>query len=279
MQILKRIKYIYFKYGFITGGKKLFSYLVKFFYYNIWKLSPFKFCISLYGVFITKNFYGSHSNSFKYSLIGQYGKFFSNFLKKQKEASIFIDVGANLGIYSLVALKNPFFTKIFSFEPQRIPFDDLTENIQRNSGNNKCIPIKYGISHQSKKSFLRIDNFDTAKSQLKVTIDGETLPKSNFSKSYIWEDIELIGNEELSNLLDLDLSEKIGVKIDTEGHEFFVLKGLINTNFWQNICWIFIEFSKKANHQRVLDIMDNEGFKIIEKIGDGGHYDLLFKKL
>ena len=179
----------------------------------------------------------------------------------------------------MIALKNPFFSKIFSFEPQRIPFDNLIENIQRNSDNDICTPFNYGISHQSKKSFLKIDKKDFAKSKLVVSSDGKTVDKSEFSKSTIFEDIELVGNKELSNLLDLDLSKKIGGKIDTEGHEFFVLQGLMNTNFWQNICWIFMEFPRKANHQRCLDIMDNEGFKIAGKVGDGDHYDLLFKKV
>lgn len=275
MEILKRIKYIYFTYGLLILGKKILSLLIKFFYYNIWKLSPFKFCISLYGVFIKKNF---SDNSFKYSLIGQYGKFFSKFLKKQSEASIFIDIGANLGIYSLIALKNPFFTKIFSFEPQIKIFNNLTENIQRNSGDHRCIPMNYGISHFSKKGFLKIDEYDSAKSHLKVNQTGELRAQSEFPENAIWEDIELIGNEKLSSLLELDLKQKIGVKIDTEGHEFFVLEGLINTDFWQNICWIFIEFSRKIDHNKSLDFLTKEGFTIVKKIGSGTHYDLLMKR-
>ena len=211
-------------------------------------------------------------------MIAHYGKFFSRFLKKQTDASIFLDIGANLGIYTLVALKNSNIKKIYSFEPQSVPFKFLDENVKRNNGHDKCITLNYGISNKSKKSFLKIDKSDLGKSKLKVSSQGESMDKSQFSPETIFEDIEIIGNKELSSLLNLDTSKKIGVKIDTEGHELFVLKGLKNTNFWENICWIFMEFSRKANHQKCLDIMFNEGFKIIKKVGNEEHYDLLLKK-
>ena len=278
MQMIKRLKYVYFTFGFLTATSKLFSYLFKFFYYNFWRLSPFKFCMSIYGVLIKKDFNGPNSVTFKYSLIGQYGKFFSKFLKKQKDASIFLDIGANLGIFTLVALKNSNIKKIYSFEPQSVPFKFLKENVVRNNGYEKCTTLNYGVSHKTKKSFLKIDNSDLGKSKLKFTSEGDTMDKSQFSPETIFEDIEIIGNKELSSLLNLDISKKIGVKIDTEGHELFVLKGLKNTNFWENICWVFMEFSRKSNHQKCLDIMSNEGFKIIKKVGSEEHYDLLFMK-
>ncbi|MEG3581887.1 MAG: hypothetical protein VX359_02830, partial [Chloroflexota bacterium] len=193
----------------------------------------------------------------------------------------------NQGLYSLIALKNPFFTKIFSFEPQSGTYDILTENIQRNSGKERCVPINLGISHSSKKGFMRIDKYDSGKAKVKVNNSGELLDKSDFSDSYIgkyWgayrgENIELIGGEELSNLLSLGYGEKIGVKIDTETHEPFVLEGLINTNFWQNILWIFIEFSRKLDHQKCLDLLSKEGFSIAKKVGTDIHYNLLMKRL
>tara|TARA_B100000073_G_C23642397_1_gene537193 strand:- start:197 stop:1033 length:837 start_codon:yes stop_codon:yes gene_type:complete len=278
MQIIKRLINIYSNFGFLKATYKLFLYLFKFFYYYFWRISPFKFSLSLYGVLIKRDFNGPNSVTFKYSLIGQYGKFFSNFLKKQEDASIFLDIGANLGIYTLVALKNSNIEKIYSFEPQSVPFKFLNENVNRNNGHNKCTTLKYGVSHKTKKSFLKIDNNHLGKSKLKVSSDGKTMDKSQFSKDTIFEDIYIIGNKELSDLLSLDLSKKIGVKIDTEGHELFVLEGLKGTNFWKNISWIFMEFSRKANHKKCLNIMSNEGFKIIKKVGNEEHYDLLFKK-
>ena len=283
MTRIKKVKYILYNDGVLALIKKTLVWVTRIIYYNLWKLSPFKFCLSFYGVFIKKNY---PDNAFKYYLIGQYGKFFSKFLKTQKEASIFLDIGANQGLYSLIALKNPFFTKIFSFEPQSETYDILTENIQRNSGKERCVPINFAISNSSKKGFMRIDKYDSGKAKVKVNNSGELLDKSDFSDSYIgkyWgayrgENIELIGGEELSNLLSLGYGEKIGVKIDTETHEPFVLEGLINTNFWQNILWIFIEFSRKLDHQKCLDLLSKEGFSIAKKVGTGNQYDLLMKR-
>ena len=286
-QIFKRINNVLYNYGFLALIKKTLVFMTQVIYYNIWKLSPFKFCLSFYGVFIKKNY---HDNSFKYYLIGQYGKFFSKFLKTQRGASIFLDIGANQGLYSLIALKNPFFTKIFSFEPQSKIYDILTENIQRNSRTERCVPMNFAISNSSKKGFMRIDEYDSGKSMIKANENGELIDKAEFSANrretlaewnarYRWENIELIDGRKLSNFLSLEYGEKIGVKIDTETHEPFVLEALINTNFWQNVLWIFIEFSRKLDHQKCLDLLSKEGFSIAKKVGTDTHYNLLMKRL
>jgi len=286
-QIFKRINNVLYNYGFWALIKKTLVFMTQVIYYNIWKLSPFKFCLSFYGVFIKKNY---HDNSFKYYLIGQYGKFFSKFLKTQRGASIFLDIGANQGLYSLIALKNPFFTKIFSFEPQSKIYDILTENIQRNSRTERCVPMNFAISNSSKKGFMRIDEYDSGKSMIKTNENGELIDKAEFSANrretlaewnarYRWENIELIDGRKLSNFLSLEYGEKIGVKIDTETHEPFVLEALINTNFWQNVLWIFIEFSRKLDHQKCLDLLSKEGFSIAKKVGTDTHYNLLMKRL
>ena len=286
-QIFKRINNVLYNYGFLALIKKTLVFMTQVIYYNIWKLSPFKFCLSFYGVFIKKNY---HDNSFKYYLIGQYGKFFSKFLKTQRGASIFLDIGANQGLYSLIALKNPFFTKIFSFEPQSKIYDILTENIQRNSRTERCVPMNFAISNSSKKGFMRIDEYDSGKSRIKANENGELIDKAEFSANrretlaewnarYRWENIELIDGRKLSNFLSLEYGEKIGVKIDTETHEPFVLEALINTNFWQNVLWIFIEFSRKLDHQKCLDLLSKEGFSIAKKVGTDTHYNLLMKRL
>ena len=287
MTRIKKVKYILYNDGVLALIKKTLVWVTRIIYYNLWKLSPFKFCLSFYGVFIKKNY---PDNAFKYYLIGQYGKFFSKFLKTQKEASIFLDIGANQGLYSLIALKNPFFTKIFSFEPQSGTYDILTENIQRNSGKERCVPMNFAISHSSKKGFMRIDKYDSGKAMIKVNNSGELLDKAELSANrretlaewnarYRWENIEIIDGRKLSNLLSLGYGEKIGVKIDTETHEPFILEGLINTNFWQNIQWIFIEFSRKLDHQKCLDLLSKEGFSIAKKVGTDIHYNLLMKRL
>ena len=136
---------------------------------------------------------------------------------------------------------------------------------------------------------MRIDEYDSGKSMIKANETGELIDKAELSTNrretlaewnarYRWENIEIIGGEELSNLLSLGYGEKIGVKIDTETHEPFVLEGLINTNFWQNIEWIFIEFARKLEHQKCLDLLSKEGFFVARKIGTGNQYDLLMKR-
>ena len=269
--IIQKIK----KYGFERFFLKSIYWISKLIYYNIFKISPFNFCYSMYGVLIKKNF---SDNTFKYYLIAQNGFFFSSFLKKQKNTSVFLDIGANQGVFSLIALKNSNFTKIFSFEPQEKIYSILCENIKRNLGEKICTPLKLGISNTSGPAKLKewipkklTDMQDSGKSRIESEVDLMIYPG---------EIIETIHGVKLSTLLSLDPKEKIGIKIDTEGHEIKVLKGLINTNFWGNVMWIFVEFNIRVNHKDLLFLLTEEGFSPTKKIptSNPNHFDLLLTR-
>ena len=63
----------------------------------------------------------------------------------------FIDVGANIGIYSLRIAKNvPSIKKIISFEPLIETFNKLQKNIYQNNLENKIDIYNYGLSSVSK---------------------------------------------------------------------------------------------------------------------------------
>ena len=258
MNFLPKIK----KYGMVGFFIKAFFWIYKSIYFNLSKIYPSKYSLSLYGVFIKKNF---SDNTFKYYLIAQYGRFFSKFIKKQTNASIFIDIGSNQGLYSLIALKNKNFNKIFSFEPQRNIYKILCQNIKRNLGDKRCMPFNLGISNLNSKAFLQSDNRHSGKAK----IIAENLQNS--------EIIETVSGKNLSKILNINNNEKVGIKIDTEGHELKVLKGLIDTNFWKNTIWVFIEFNKNVDHDEIFQLLTIEGFITIKKISTNNpnHYDLL----
>lgn len=63
--------------------------------------------------------------TFKFYYFATYSFFYSNYLKNYPEKFVFIDVGANKGLYSILAAKNSSCEKVVSFEPIRSTFDYL----------------------------------------------------------------------------------------------------------------------------------------------------------
>jgi FkbM family methyltransferase len=114
-----------------------------------------------------------------------------------KESNTIIDIGANTGIYSLVAKTINPNAKVYSFEPQPLLYTYLHQNIILN--NFDIVPIKKAASN--KDGIDIIDDF----------VSGFSLPVETLClKTFI----------EQNKLEKLDL-----IKIDVETHEPEVLEG------------------------------------------------------
>ena len=77
----------------------------------------------------------------------------------------FLDIGANQGIYSLVASKNKNIKKIYSFEPVPYNFKSLKNNIKLNNSK-KINVIKAAISSRNKNKYISFNKFHTGTSSL-----------------------------------------------------------------------------------------------------------------
>jgi len=163
-----------------------------------------------------------------------------NFLKKRiPNNSILFDVGAHHGETILNFKKNFSFKQIHSFEASKVNFEMLKRKIPNISKENLFIN-NFGLSDKTK--ILQISqSLDSASS---------TLSKINTLSKYYKKKIKILGISEDSKYiepLEVKLSllddyfvqkklEKIDLlKIDTEGHEYYVLKGasknLIKINY------------------------------------------------
>ena len=96
-----------------------------------------------------------------------------NFEKK----SIFYDIGANVGIYSIFsALIN--FSKVFSFEPESNNFQVLMQNIITNNLIDEIKAFQIGISNKTEFTELHLSNFIPGQSHHTVgnsALDHENL--------------------------------------------------------------------------------------------------------
>jgi len=130
----------------------------------------------------------------------------SNFLdKKNIHGGVFMDIGANIGNHT-VFFKNRF-KKILSFEPNPLVYPLLTINTKESTNINL---FPYGLSNKSSKETLYYCSNNIGKGGVDVTDTDSSVPI----------DLKTFDNDLLEGQT-LKL-----IKIDTEGHEELILKGM-----------------------------------------------------
>jgi len=140
---------------------------------------------------------------------------FFSIIDNSKKYNI-IDAGAQSGLYSLYAKYLPK-SKFYSFEPYTPSFNLLNDNIKLNNLNN-VTTFNIGLSDSKK-----INELNACKSHNGLHTMG--------SNPLRFDDIEkiTIETDTIDNLFYEKNIQVDFIKIDTEGFEYFILQGGINT--------------------------------------------------
>ena len=173
---------------------------------------------------------------------------------------IFIDIGANVGYYSL--LSSNFVKEVYSFEPVSLTYNIFKRNIDLNKFKN-IFPYKYAIGNQDIKQNINLNNESGHNS---IAFDRD---HSGLHEEIIIKRLDSIINFANENIL---------IKIDTEGYEFEALKGM-GTLLKNNNCKIICEFTPKFykqltdNHIKysteMLEYIKEMDYSLYEILGQG----------
>jgi len=187
-------------------------------------------------------------------------------LKKEKY-DYFLDIGANLGLYSLI-LSNKFNSiKIKSFEPISDSIIKFKKNIKLNPNAKNIDVYEFGLSDQNakllmkslkKKNYIQLGGFGVASKQ--ENLNNLHTSYANFKKG---DEVLKIKNE---NLI---------IKIDTEGHEEQVINGL-KKNLTENKVFLQIEIFYK-NYERVNNLLLSLNFRKINFVKNFEKIDYFYK--
>jgi len=155
-------------------------------------------------------------------------KFLSTYLKK---GDVFIDVGANIGLFSLLAAKVINSEgKVYSFEPCLSTFNKLTENVFINNILNiECINNALSEKEEIKVLHSSLDGFDA----------WNTLGKYSKSQNYECEEVKTITLDSFMDKINKSVSL---IKIDVEGWEMLVIKGAKTILSREDAPTLIIEF-------------------------------------
>lgn len=166
------------------------------------------------------------------------------------ENDVIIDAGANIGIFSLLALKKGA-KKIYSFEPNKKTFETLEENIRLNSGENIIEPIQKGLFDKKDSSQFIESGGGSRIVGLMESIEGDTTT------------ISLISLDEF--VQENNIKRVNFIKADIEGSERFMLKGAAETirkyHPKLSICTYHLPDDKELLTKIILDIDNSYKFR------------------
>jgi FkbM family methyltransferase len=140
--------------------------------------------------------------------------------------SIFLDVGANIGFYTVaigahIRSRNGF-GKVISFEPFEGNFTRLIENIEVNSLDDLCKPYKFGLSDTSHDSLITLrEDFSKGSGTGNAAIPTN----DKFDQGFKTAIIKLERLDDFWKNSSFNYSEIDFIKVDIEGHEDFFLRG------------------------------------------------------
>ena len=221
--------YNYILYRFSVVISNIFIFKTVSVYNFLINFSIGKYKYSKYGIKLLNQ--SNFENTYKFCLGAAYGYYYSNYLIKIKKKFVFLDIGANIGLYSCLASKNNNCEFIYAFEPVKKINNIAKKNFILNNVNGYALDV--GIYKKNTMKHIFFNPLHTGMSSL--------LKKNNKNfKNKIA--CKFINYKKLNKVLTNRPINYL-VKIDVEGLEKIVLKELIKSKMFNFVSSIFIEIS------------------------------------
>jgi FkbM family methyltransferase len=132
------------------------------------------------------------------------------------EGGVFIDIGANIGYFSLFAAIDRK-AHVFAFEPSQREIARISRNIALNNASNRVILFPFGISERNEELSLNISPL--AHPGMNSVLDLSDVANVETQETAVFYS--------LGDLLSDQILKRVSVcKIDVEGFEPMVLKGI-----------------------------------------------------
>jgi FkbM family methyltransferase len=174
-----------------------------------------KFIFSTYGdipnILYSSSFLCRFKRSFEYGT-------FEILSKTLKPGNIVLDIGANVGAHALFMAKIVGNTgRVYAFEPDKMTFDALKRNIDRNGYNETIIPFNLALSDKDSEVILKKPHTSSKKNTGDAYnyISAVNEKSENSIKAVVLDDF--LAQE---NILEVNF-----IKIDVEGAELLVFNG------------------------------------------------------
>jgi FkbM family methyltransferase len=228
--------------------------------------SPLGYLRSAYGPYLVNR---GPDQTYRTSLRGAYGSLIPDAIAVQQAPFTFIDIGANTGVFSLVAAADQRCERAVAFEPNPNVYRNLEENIRLNHAAVTAYPL--GIS--SGEPGTRVLHVPPQHS------GAATLRTLNLPPVHNPVSIEVVNRHFLDELA-IDVHSNVICKIDVEGHEPEVLDELFASQLGPLTSSIIIECDDRFTEEGIGGIerrLQAQGFERVRRTrGRPDHFDALW---
>jgi len=182
-------------------------------------------------------------------------------LNESTDIGLLIDVGANIGIYSLYAATVNNSISVFSVEPVPDTFRELNANIELNMKTNQISTFMVALSYESGSGTLKnVDpRLGSSGAQIQIVASGDNASTKVLSGARLLKD----------EWKKRDHGKKVMIKIDTDGNELDVLNGFIEAFRDGSIVTVLVETHPNNRNEiesffRSLDFHEDESYLSVE---------------
>ncbi|GIV55126.1 MAG: hypothetical protein KatS3mg039_1644 [Candidatus Kapaibacterium sp.] len=180
------------------------------------------------------------------------------------QCSAFIDIGANIGLYTVNLGKLASIVQVHAFEPDQLNRQQLNANILINGLSNKT--SVYCVALSSQKGTTTLYRCSTPHE-----FDANKVNTGSHSLQYNpkWHDDAIeITSERGDDILSFR-GERLAIKIDVEGHEQQVIKGMSRL-LTENQCILLIE-SMPNNYHSTEKLLNSLGYTLYRSLKDNNY--------
>ena len=253
MLITKTLFYLFQKGKNLLGGRGLTKYS---FVRKVKNYSYLNLQTNYAEVFGNKLFLSKKGLGLSVSHYGTYEELEAKIMEEKIESgNLVVDIGANIGLHTLTMARIVGNTgQVFALEPDPSNFEILKKNVKINNYKNIILEQKAVGDKHGRATLYQSDN----------PINHRIFPQTERATNQV--QVELTN---LDNYFDSDMIDKINfIKIDVEGMEFGVLKGMKNILKNNKKIKILFEFVPKDTIEagfipiELLDYLTSNGFKL-----------------
>lgn len=217
-----------------------------------------------YGVEMHPNW---SDKTYAYCHYGTYGRYLADLIGAIDVPFAFLDIGANQGLFSLIAGRNHACERIVALDPVPGTWARLKDNLALAGLEHRAEAIEAGLSDRSGTATIAIKRSHSGVATLGSHLDERGSGDAHF-------DIDLVTAAQIAPLLPEGLP--IMVKIDVEGHEATVIEELLRSHLAGRIFGIFYEHDDRwSDAERIERALSGAGFDTRRRYGRGRHYDVL----
>lgn len=173
----------------------------------------------------------------------------------KRKRTLFIDIGADFGYYSIVTLNhnNSRLLKAMAFEPIRNSFSLLKKNIKVNNLSPRISLYNLGLLDRSiNKARISLNTYQPGSSSIKF-------------RSQNFEEIKITTLDKIINSNLINKFDSLIIKIDTEGCESDIMKGAKKLISTKKKVYVMVE---DFMNPEIIETMQKFKFQFLCKISD-----------